>query len=443
MQILIIILLLIAILLGVANFFKKNKSETTTNQLNSLGQNLAQVRQDMNQQLSQNRQEMGNSLRESSQLVNQNLSSLTENLNEKFDHQFKDLQDSNEKKLMQISSGLSENTQRLTENLSVLTESITGKFDNKFKELQESNDKKLSQIQETVDEKRQETINRRNSQSFEQVTLHLKNVEEGLGEMRNLASDVDSLSKVMTGVKTRGMVGEIQLGRILEQIFTTSQYREQENIQGSNAVDYAVVMPGKEPGNEVLLPIDSKFPLEDYQRLQDALESGDKDQIDSSRKALFNAVKTQAKSISQKYIFPPKTTDFAIMFLPTEGLFMEVVNNPALYEQLSREFKVNVTGPTTMTAVLNSLQMGFKTLQIEQKSSEVYQMLGAVKTEFGKFEKSLKKVHERLQQSEKEINTLITTRTNVMSRQLRNIDAIDDGSSRDLLGISDEAGEEE
>lgn len=432
-----IILLILIILLGLANFFKKNKNTQEANQINHLSQNLSELRQDMNQQLGQNREELSNSLRLNNNDVNQNLSALTENINAKFDHQFKDLQDSNEKKLMQISSGLTETTAKLTVNLSALTETITGKFDNKFRDLQDSNDKKLTQIQETVDEKLQETLNRRISQSFEQVTLHLKNVEEGLGEMRNLASDVDSLSKVMTGVKTRGIVGEIQLGRILEQIFTASQYREQENIQGNNAVDYAVVMPGKTDGSEVLLPIDSKFPLEDYQRLQNALEANDNKEIADSRKALFSAVKAQAKSISEKYIVPPKTTDFAIMFLPTEGLFMEIVNNPELYEQISRDYKVNVTGPTTMTAVLNSLQMGFKTLQIEQKSSEVYQMLGAVKTEFGKFEKSLKKVHERLQQSEKEINTLITTRTNVMNRQLRNIDSIDDGTSRNLLGINE------
>ena len=166
-----------------------------------------------------------------------------------------------------------------------------------------------------------------------------------------------------------------------------------------------------------------------------ALETNDMLAIEASRKALFAAVKAQAKSISEKYILPPKTTDFAIMFLPIEGLFMEVVNNTDLYEQLSRDYKVNVTGPTTMTAVLNSLQMGFKTLQIEQKSSEVYEMLGAVKTEFGKFETSLKKVHERLQQSEKEINTLITTRTNVMNRKLRTIDAVDKDTSAALLEI--------
>lgn len=419
MNILVIVLLIVVILLEIINFFKK--TDDSSNQL----------RQD----LTQTRQELQSNLTDLSNNFNYSQRDLMENLNHKFDVQFKDLQNSNEQKLDKISMRLTESTDRTVSQLSHLTETMTDKFDHKFKDLQESNDKRLSQIQETVDEKLQETLNRRISQSFEQVTLHLKNVEEGLGEMRNLASDVDSLQKVMTGVKTRGIVGEIQLGRILEQMFTASQYREQVNIQGGNAVDYALILPGKAAESELLLPIDSKFPMEDYQRLQTALESSDTTEIDKSRKALFNAVKAQAKSISEKYIVPPKTTDFAIMFLPTEGLFMEIVNNPELYEQISRDYKVNVTGPTTMTAVLNSLQMGFKTLQIEQKSSEVYELLGAVKTEFGNFEKQLKKVHEKLQQSESEINKLITTRTNVMNRKLREIDRIDEDKSNQLLEL--------
>ncbi|MEY8538100.1 DNA recombination protein RmuC [Lactococcus muris] len=425
MNIFIIILLILALLIGTANLFKKPAIDSKLNaRVENLSSNLTELRLEMSQQLGQNRQEMSGTVLNLSHNLNENLSNLTENINTKFDHQFKDLQSSNEQKLDKIALNLAE-----------MSEAMTEKFDRKFQELQEANDKKLSQIQNTVDEKLQETLNKRISQSFEQVTNLLTSVDKGLGEMRNLASDVDSLQKVMTGVKTRGIIGEVQLGRILEQIFTAGQYQEQVNIQERNAVDFAVVMPGKLEGSDVLLPIDSKFPLEDYQRLQAALETNDTVAIEASRKALFAAVKAQAKSISEKYILPPKTTDFAIMFLPIEGLFMEVVNNTELYEQLSRDYKVNITGPTTMTAVLNSLQMGFKTLQIEQKSSEVYEMLGAVKTEFGKFETSLKKVHERLQQSEKEINTLITTRTNVMNRKLRTIDAIDKETSAALLEI--------
>ena len=382
----IIVLLVIAILLLLALFFKKPaKAE-------NVGPKIDAVSQNMTQNFSAQRQEFSNGLANQQDMIYQNLSALTESINDKFDRQFKDLQ--------------------------------------------ESNEKKLTQIQQTVDEKLQETLNRRISQSFEQVTNLLNNVNKGLGEMRTLASDVDSLQKVMTGVKTRGIIGEIQLNAILEQSLTKSQYREQVNIQGNNRADFAVVMPGKTADSEVLLPIDSKFPMENYQRLQLALDAGDKTDIDSSRKALFADIRTQAKSISEKYILPPKTTDFAMMFLPTEGLFMEVVNNPELYEQLSRDYKVNITGPTTMTAVLSSLQMGFKTLQIGQKSSEVYQMLGKVKTEFGKYETALVAVQKDLQKSNKDIDALITTRTNMMNRQLRDITAADSLEMR-----ADEGGE--
>lgn len=389
-NIIIIILLIILILLALANFFKKDKNAKLNKQIDYLSQNLQALRSDLDGQMSLNRQELSGNLYQVQDLVGQNLAHLTEQINEKFDRKFQDLQD--------------------------------------------SNDKKLGQIQETVDEKLQKTLNERINQSFAQVTNLLTSVDKGLGEMRNLASDVDSLQKVMTGVKTRGIVGEIQLGRILSEIFTAGQYAEQVNIQGNNAVDYAVILPGKNNG-QLFLPIDSKFPQEDYLRLIEAQENSDKTAVEAARKALFAAVKTQAKSISEKYILAPKTTDFAIMFLPTEGLFMEVVNNVALYEQISRDYKVNITGPTTLTAVLNSLQMGFKTLQIEQKSSEVYELLGAIKTEFGRFETSLKKVHERLKQSENEINTLITTRTNVMNRKLRSIEEVDQVAASSLLEL--------
>lgn len=433
MNYIILVLLVILIVLAVITFLKKTDNDNLERKIENVDRRLSEIRMDTNQQFGQNRQEFLSNLTELSNSLNRNLSNLTEVINEKFDRQFKDLQDSNEKKLSQISANLAELTDKMLQTLTVLTE----KFDNKFKELQESNDKKLMQIQNTVDEKLQETLNRRISQSFEQVTNLLNDVNKGLGEMRNLASDVDSLQRVMTGVKTRGTIGEIQLNGILEQILARGQYREKENIQGENQVDFVVVMSGKAPNSEVLLPIDSKFPMEDYQRLQQAIEENDVERVKQGRKALFAAIRAQAKSISEKYILPPKTTDFAIMFLPTEGLFMEVVNNPNLYETLSQDYKVNITGPTTMTAVLNSLQMGFKTLQIEQKSSEVYALLGAVKTEFGKFEVSLKKVHEKLQQSEKEINKLITTRTNVMNRKLRTIDSIEDDVSRSLLEIDE------
>ena len=428
MEVIIIILLILLILLSLANFFKKTDKGNTSHQLNYLNQNLSEMRSDINQQLAQNRQELSSSLRS----VNNDFSALTENINSKFDWQFKDLQNSNEQKLEKISVSLVESTDRTVSKLSELTESITAKFDHKFKELQDSNDKRLSQIQETVDEKLQETLNRRISQSFEQVTLHLKNVEEGLGEMRNLASDVDSLQKVMTGVKTRGIVGEIQLGRILEQMFTSSQYREQVNIQGGNAVDYALILPGKSDDSELLLPIDSKFPMEDYQRLQMALESNEPLEIDKTRKALFNAVKAQAKSISEKYIVPPKTTDFAIMFLATEGLYSEVLRRPGLCEEIQNKYRIMICGPTTITAFLNTLNVGFRTIALNKKTTEIQKTLSAVSSQYDLFESLLAKAKKKIDEAGSSIEAA-QKRNTTIQRKLHNVDKMDADEAEALL----------
>ncbi|MBB5887417.1 DNA recombination protein RmuC [Lactovum miscens] len=367
--------------------------------IENLSGNLSEIRQDLRQELGQSRQEINSALNQVIDITSQNMLEFAENNNKK---------------------------------LAELTEQINSKFDRQFKDLQESNERKLEQIQKSVDEKLQETLQKSISQSFEQVQVQLKSVEQGLGQMRNLASDVGSLSKVMSGIKTRGIIGELQLNQILEDIMPRSQYREQENIQGANKVDFVVVLPGKMDNAEVLLPIDSKFPLEDYQRLIDAQETNDQIQVDQFRKELLKRIREFAKDISGKYILPPKTTDFAIMFLPTEGLFMEIVNaeHGSFIDQIRRDFKVNITGPTTMTAVLNSLQMGFKTLQIEKKSTEVFNLLTNVKTEFSKYGGALEAIQKDLQKSNKDIDHLINTRTNMMNRQLNKLDALD--SSEEL-----------
>ncbi|GAB2027472.1 DNA recombination protein RmuC [Lactovum odontotermitis] len=396
LMIFLIVCMLIAIVLGLANFFKKPQhDEKMVGRIETLSSNLTEIRQDLRQELGQNRQEINGALNQVIDITSNNIREFSETNNKK---------------------------------MSELTEQINSKFDRQFKDLQESNEKKLEQIQKSVDEKLQETLKKSISQSFEQVQLQLKSVEQGLGQMRNLASDVGSLSKVMSGVKTRGIIGELQLNQILEDIMPRSQYREQENIQGANKVDFAVVLPGKVDNEEVLLPIDSKFPLEDYQRLLDAQENNDSVLVEQFRKELFKRIKDFAKDISGKYILPPKTTDFAIMFLPTEGLFMEVVNaeHGSFIDQIRRDFKVNITGPTTMTAVLNSLQMGFKTLQIEKKSTEVFNLLTNVKTEFGKYGTALEAIQKDLQKSNKDIDHLINTRTNMMNRQLNKLDALDE-----------------
>lgn len=408
LMIFLIVCMLIAIVLGLANFFKKApRDERMTAKIETLSSNLTEIRQDLRQELGQNRQEINGALNQVIDITSNNIREFSETNNKK---------------------------------MSELTEQINSKFDRQFKDLQESNERKLEQIQKSVDEKLQETLKKSISQSFEQVQLQLKSVEQGLGQMRNLASDVGSLSKVMSGVKTRGIIGELQLNQILEDIMPSSQYREQENIQGTNKVDFAVVLPGKVDNEEVLLPIDSKFPLEDYQRLLDAQENNDSVLVEQFRKELFKRIKDFAKDISGKYILPPKTTDFAIMFLPTEGLFMEVVNaeHGSFIDQIRRDFKVNITGPTTMTAVLNSLQMGFKTLQIEKKSTEVFNLLTNVKTEFGKYGAALEAIQKDLQKSNKDIDHLINTRTNMMNRQLNKLDALDEGESAHSDSDSDE-----
>ncbi|MDR0297805.1 MAG: DNA recombination protein RmuC [Streptococcaceae bacterium] len=387
---------LIAIALGIANFFKKApRDEKLSNKVDILASSLTEVRRDLRQELGQNRQEINGALNQVIDITGNNMREFAENNNKK---------------------------------LSELTEQINLKFDKQFKDLQDSNEKKLDQIQKSVDEKLQETLKSSIRSSFEQVQLQLKSVEQGLGQMRNLASDVGSLSKVMSGVKTRGIIGELQLNQILEDIMPRSQYREQENIQGANKVDFAVVLPGKTGNDEVLLPIDSKFPLEDYQRLLDAQEINDNSQVELFRKELLKRIRDFAKDIAGKYILPPKTTDFAILFLPTEGLFMEIVNaeHGSFVDQVRRDFKVNITGPTTMTAVLNSLQMGFKTLQIEKKSTEVFNLLTTVKTEFGKYGSALEAIQKDLQKSNKDIDHLINTRTNMMNRQLNKLDTLDE-----------------
>lgn len=400
LEILLVFGVLIAIILEITNFFKKiPQDERMVGKIENLSGNLSEIRQDLRQELGQSRQEINSALNQVIDITSQNMLEFAENNNKK---------------------------------LAELTEQINSKFDRQFKDLQESNERKLEQIQKSVDEKLQETLQKSISQSFEQVQFQLKSVEQGLGQMRNLASDVGSLSKVMSGIKTRGIIGELQLNQILEDIMPRSQYREQENIQGANKVDFVVVLPGKMDNAEVLLPIDSKFPLEDYQRLIDAQETNDQIQVDQFRKELLKRIREFAKDISGKYILPPKTTDFAIMFLPTEGLFMEIVNaeHGSFIDQIRRDFKVNITGPTTMTAVLNSLQMGFKTLQIEKKSTEVFNLLTNVKTEFSKYGGALEAIQKDLQKSNKDIDHLINTRTNMMNRQLNKLDALD--SSEEL-----------
>jgi len=314
-------------------------------------------------------------------------------------------------------------------------ELIRSTMEKRITAMQEENSKKLEEMRATVDEKLQKTLEDRISKSFQLVSERLEQVYKGLGEMQNLASGVGDLKKVLSNVKTRGILGEIQLGAILEQMLSREQY--EENIVtkkgSSERVEYAIKLPGDEDG-VVFLPVDAKFPADTYAKLVDAYDSGNPEEIDQAVKMLERSIKSFAKSIRDKYIEPPQTTDFGIMFLPFEGLYAEVVRR-GMVETLQREYKINIAGPTTMAALLNSLQMGFKTLAIQKHSSEVWNILGAVKTEFDKFGEVLSATQQRISQANAELDKLIGTRTRKIQSKLRNIVSLPETSSKEILGI--------
>ena len=300
-------------------------------------------------------------------------------------------------------------------------------------EMRQENAKKLDEIRGTVDEKLQDTLQKRISDSFETVSRQLEQVYKGLGEMQHLASDVGGLKQVLSGVKTRGILGEIQLGAILEEILSPEQYETNvATIPGSKErVEFAVKLPGSD-GSPVYLPIDSKFPGDTYMHLQDAIVAGDSGAIAEGRKALETVLKKSAKDIRDKYVEPPYTTTFGILFLPFEGLYAEVVNM-GMIETLQRDYGINVAGPSTMAALLNSLQMGFRTLAIQKRSNEVWQVLGAVKTEFTKFEDVMLKMQGHLQQTSNDLETLMGTRTRAINRKLKAVQELDESVSQKLL----------
>lgn len=297
-------------------------------------------------------------------------------------------------------------------------------------------EKRLEEIRQTVDEKLQQTLNERISQSFRLVNEQLANVQKGLGEMQSLAQDVGGLKRVLSNVKTRGNIGEIQLSMLLEQLLAPEQYEANVHTRkGSDAVvEFAVKLPGKDDAREfVYLPIDAKFPKDVYEQLLDAYDAADPQQIESAGKQLEATIKKMAKDISEKYLAPPATTDFGIMFLPFEGIYAEVVRRSALLEDLQRNYKVVVTGPTTLAAILNSLQMGFRTLAIQKHSGEVWTILGAVKKEFEKMGGMLEKAQRNLQTASGQIEEVLGTRTRAIQRRLKDVDTLSDREARAIL----------
>ena len=314
------------------------------------------------------------------------------------------------------------------------------KTDERMKQIQESNELRLEQMRQTVEEKLEKTLQTRLQTSFESVSKQLESVNRGLGEMQHIARDVGTLNKVLSNTKTHGIMGELQLGQIIEDILTPSQYeREFATVSGSSErVEYAVKLPGQTDQDYVYLPIDSKFPLADYYRLEDAYESGNKEEIELYRKALLNSVKRFAKDIRSKYLAPPATTNFGIMFLPTEGLYSEVVRNPEFFDNLRREEQIVVAGPSTLSALLNSLSVGFKTLNIQKSADDISKVLGSVKLEFNKFAGILVKAQKHLQHASGNIDDLLTRRTNAIERTLRQIELSDEDLHIDLLDVPEE-----
>ena len=304
--------------------------------------------------------------------------------------------------------------------------------------IQQDNEKKLEQMRATVDEKLHATLEQRLGESFKQVAERLEQVHKGLGEMQNLARDVGSLNRVLTNVKTRGIFGEVQLAGLLEQVFTPEQYAANvATVPGSNErVEFAIRLPGqRDDGEPLWLPIDAKFPREDYERLLEAQDRADAPGVEASGRAIEMRLRAEARTIRDKYIAPPHTTDFAILFVPTEGLYAEALRRPGLVEALQREHKVMLTGPTTLLATLTSLQMGFRTLVLQKRSAEVWEVLGAVKNEFSKFGDVLAKTKKKLDEASNTI-AQAETRTRAMTRTLKNVELLPDEATASLLNLS-------
>ena len=330
---------------------------------------------------------------------------------------------------------LNELTQRNEQRIGEMRATLEGRL----KELQADNAQKLEQMRATVDEKLQATLTQRLDASFSLVSERLEAVQRGLGEMQQLATGVGDLKRVLTNVKDRGGWGEVQLENLLEQVLTAEQFARSVKVRpdGNEAVDFAIRLPGRQDGDvPVWLPIDAKFPREDYERLIEAQERGDTDAMRVAAGQLERAIKVQAKSINEKYVVPPHTTDFAVLFLATEGLYAEAIRRPGLVDALQRDHRIVIAGPTTLAALLNSLQMGFRTLAIEKRSSEVRVLLGAVKTEFGKFATVLEKAHSQLDTVQNSIKQA-GVRTRAIERQLRGVEALPGEESQKLLGSDD------
>ena len=401
-----LILLTIILILLMTNLFvvllKSNRKQTE--QLENL----------LRQEMKENREELGRNMRELRTELNQALSLSTQQM-----------QTTLHRNLMTSNEMQREKFEAMNRQQDILVKST---------------EKRLDEMRIMVEEKLQKTLNERIGQSFELVRSQLENVQKGLGEMKNLAEDVGGLKKVLGNVKTRGTFGEIQLAALLEQMLSPEQYEANVKTRknATEFVEFAIKLPGKDNGRDVVyLPIDAKFPKDVYEQYMDAYEEGDTTRIESTSKQLEITIKRMAKDIHEKYVEPPFTTDFAIMFLPFESIYAEVIRRTSLVETLQKDYKIVVTGPTTLGAILNSLQMGFRTLAIQKRTSEVWSVLGAVKTEFGKFGGMLEKVQKNLQNAGDQLEEVIGKRTRAIERKLRQVEALPTEESKKMLTLND------
>ena len=397
------------------------------------------LRASFDDQFKKNREELSSSLRENRMELSKELENIRNFQEEKLQYMIDKIHSVGKENREELRNGLKDFSDSFRTRVLEINELQKERFDQmtiKQQDLVRSTERKLESLRAMVDEKLHKTLEERLGKSFTLVSDRLEAVQQGLGEMKNLANGVGDLKKVLSNVKMRGTLGEIQLGSLLEQILAPEQY--QSNVktkEGTLAlVDFALKLPGSNPvGDPVWLPIDSKFPMEDYIRLQDAYEKSEKNEIESFQKALFKIVKKSARDISEKYINPPQTTDFAILFLPTEGLYAELLRNSDLVTQMQRDYKIVLTGPTTLAAMLNSLQVGFRTLAIQKRSSDVWEVLGAVKTEFKRFGGVLDKTQKKINDANEDLEKLIGTRTRMMIQKLQKVEALAETKSQDLL----------
>jgi len=412
MEYILLVLLVITTLWVAFLLFRKNMSNT------SIIETIFKV--ELQKEFSLNRDELSRNLKE-----NRNEFTLSfERLNETLLKKAKDDREELRKTLKDFETSFSKSV----ESFNATQKEKFDQMKLKQEEMIKTTELRLERMRETVDEKLHKTLEDRLGKSFDSVSKQLLEVQKGLGEMQSIASGVGDLKRVLTNVKTRGILGEIQLGNILEEIMSRDQYETNvKTKKGSDAiVEFAIKLPGRNVNDSpVFLPIDAKFPQEDYARLQTAYEVGDSVAVEQSMKALLLAIKKFAKDIANKYIDPPNTTDFGIMFLPVEGLFAEVIRQPDMITFLQREYKIVITGPTTLAAMLNSLQMGFKTLAIQKRSSEVWNVLASVKKEFNTFGGVLEKAQKKINEANNEIENLVGTRTRMMQSKLKNVEQLE------------------